>query len=466
MPLPTSAEFLELCRSQIALLTQGLGASLSAVYLAEQVAGSLEPQLTPVLVYPDSADAWRPIGRSQSLLVGSSDHEATIDFTPEAFPLTDTPTADGVQPIVLPDLDSVSSLVHVSMLTANATVQPVVIPLVYGTEMVGLLVTGRNDRPWTDHEHLQLEHIARVLAIACLLDRRSHLLGSILQDQQQFKAQQTDLLHNLLHQFRNPLTALKTFGKLLLRRLAPADSNRDLASSIIQESDRLRDLLSQFEQVIDLDRQQDVAPALAAYTDDLPNGSAQQTKLPALPLPFETATNGLAISPCAINDLLLPLLQSAAAMASDRGLSLQVSLGNDLPPLAANATALREVLSNILDNALKYTPSGGEILVQTFLDEASSRVGIAMSDTGPGIPPQDLSHLFERHYRGVQAMTDIPGTGLGLAIAKDLVHQMHGDIQASSPALVNPAVSREHQRDPGAHQGVTFIVWMPTWSKL
>lgn len=463
MPSPTSTEFLELCRSQIALLSQGLGASLSAIYLAEQVAGSLEPQLTPVIVYPDSADAWQPISRSQLLLNGSLDHEVAVDFTPEVFPLVDTLMADGARAVVLPNSDGASSLVHISMPAADAAVQPVVIPLVYGTEMVGLLVTGRNDRPWTDHEHLQLEHIARVLATACLLDRRSHLLGSILQDQQRLKAQQTDLLDNLLHQFRNPLTALKTFGKLLLRRLAPADPNRDIASSIVQESDRLRDLLSQFEQVIDFERQQDVALMLAADPEDIPDGFTQPAGMPALLLPSETATNQLVISSCAIDDVLLPLLRSAAAIASDRGLSLQVSLAINLPPLAANATALREVLSNILDNALKYTPSGGEILVQTFLDEVGSRIAVAISDTGPGIPPQDLDHLFERHYRGVQAMTDIPGTGLGLAIAKDLLYQMHGDIQAFSPALVNPATSLEHQRDPNPHQGVTFIVWMPTY---
>ncbi len=77
-------------------------------------------------------------------------------------------------------------------------------------------------------------------------------------------------------------------------------------------------------------------------------------------------------------------------------------------------------------------------------------MGIAVSDSGPGIPPQDLAHLFERGYRGVQAETEIPGTGLGLAIAKELVEQMLGEIQVISPA----------RRADAGGSGVTFVVWL------
>ncbi|MHC5832735.1 MAG: sensor histidine kinase, partial [Nostoc sp.] len=93
-----------------------------------------------------------------------------------------------------------------------------------------------------------------------------------------------------------------------------------------------------------------------------------------------------------------------------------------------NVKALREVLNNIIDNALKYTPTGGKILIQAGPEKANFQ-GIVISDNGPGIPPQDFEHLGERHYRGVQAQTEIPGTGLGLAIAKQLIEQMQGEIE-------------------------------------
>jgi signal transduction histidine kinase len=91
-------------------------------------------------------------------------------------------------------------------------------------------------------------------------------------------------------------------------------------------------------------------------------------------------------------------------------------------------------------------------------------LGIAISDTGPGIPSQDLEHLFERHYRGVQASTAIPGTGLGLAIAKELIEQMHGEIEVFSPAQPlwdkqnsESALSNPQDNPP---MGTTFVVWL------
>ena len=110
------------------------------------------------------------------------------------------------------------------------------------------------------------------------------------------------------------------------------------------------------------------------------------------------------------------------------------------------------MLSNLIDNALKYTPGGGQIYIQTGLEQGHYQ-GIAISDTGLGIPAQDLEHIFERHYRGVQRSSNIPGTGLGLAIAKDLIERMHGKIQVFSPARPSSVAG-------GA--GTTFIVWLPT----
>ena len=87
-------------------------------------------------------------------------------------------------------------------------------------------------------------------------------------------------------------------------------------------------------------------------------------------------------------------------------------------------------------------------------------VAVAVSDTGFGITPQDLEHLFERHYRGEKANTEIPGTGLGLAIARDLVRQMQGEIEVFSP--LNPewlpsAAAPLYPTD----RGTTFVLWLP-----
>ncbi|NET73287.1 MAG: ATP-binding protein, partial [Sphaerospermopsis sp. SIO1G2] len=124
----------------------------------------------------------------------------------------------------------------------------------------------------------------------------------------------------------------------------------------------------------------------------------------------------------------------------------------NLPLVKANIKAIQEVLNNIIDNALKYTPPGGKVIIEAGYSKENLQ-GIAISDTGPGIPAKDLEHLGERRYRGVQAQTKIPGTGLGIAIAKQLIQQMHGEIEVFSPALNTDINSRNKP-------GTTFIIWL------
>jgi len=169
--------------------------------------------------------------------------------------------------------------------------------------------------------------------------------------------------------------------------------------------------------------------------------------------------------------VLKPLLVSAEAIAADKNISCHLDLPENLPSVRANPQALREVLSNLIDNAVKYTAPGGHIYIQVNLPDrqtdssktqsqgSSSLMAIAISDTGPGIPEQDLDHLFERHYRGVQANGNIPGTGLGLAIVQDLLNEMQADIEVFSPAATQwlPA-----NRLPTPDPGTTFVIWLTT----
>jgi GAF domain-containing protein len=101
---------------------------------------------------------------------------------------------------------------------SSALVKPgrVVLPLVYEGEIVGVLMAGREDRDWTETEHIQIQQIANTLAIACALDRRCQWLE---ESQKQTYLGQQEFLSTVMHQLRNPLTAIKTFAKLLTRRI-------------------------------------------------------------------------------------------------------------------------------------------------------------------------------------------------------------------------------------------------------
>lgn len=419
------------------------------VYLTEELVEDAEAKLIPIVVYPEATATWED-GTMPRLL-----GEATVADLPQL------PSAR------LPGSNETSQLERMEPLKATPSpdtktpfAQPlarqrqIVLPLIHEDVMMGLLVTTREDRPWNGAEQGQIERIAQTLAIARVLDQRGQWLEQELHQQQLFRSQQHEIFDDLLHQFRNPLTALRTFGKLLLRRLLPGDANRDAAAGIVRESDRLQELLQQFDQAVDLGEANltplALNPAAQQTTGSLiewevdPRNSAQvdgesQSPKPIPLLPGAGFLSGadLVLETCSIAEVLEPLLISARAIAQERYLDLQASIPQSLPPVHADVRALREVLSNLIDNALKYTPTGGQIYIHIVTGCPSAqgmRQAVMIRDTGPGIPPQDLAHVFERHYRGVQTETDIPGSGLGLAIARDLVTQMHGEIQVFSPA--------------------------------
>ncbi|MEH1839130.1 MAG: ATP-binding protein [Nostoc sp.] len=446
MLMSASSDFLALCREQIALLTQGLGATLSIVYLTQELVETPlgEAKLIPVVIYPETA----------LLVPGEKTTEPTVQKqlqVENVFILpnqqrrlltagSESPTSSSKSEI--PDA-SQPHLKEEYLFSGNQ----IVLPLVYEGVMMGLLVTGRKDRVWNEHEESQIQRIAQTLAIACILDQRRAWFEQQLHEQQVLQEKQRDLLDNLLHQFRNPLTALRTFGKLLLKRLRPADTNRNVANSIVRESDRLQELLQQFDQVIDL-TEADLA-SLHLPQEVFVEATIQKDAKPPLLLP---GTGDKAVD-SSLADILEPLFISAKAIAQERKLKLITEIKQNSPLVRANVKALREVLTNIIDNALKYTPTGGKILIQAGQEKANFQ-GIVISDNGPGIPPEDLKHLGERHYRGVQAQTEIPGTGLGLAIAKQLIEQMQGEIEVFSPAINSKLTS------PNA-PGTTFIIWLP-----
>lgn len=433
MIISASSEFVALCREQLALLAQGLGASLSVVYLTQELA-EVSPQtgeakLIPVAVYPETA-------------VVGLEHQIAL---PSVNRYLLSPSSESIGS---DSSDAFSSQVEENNQEYLMGSDQIVLPLIHDSVMMGLLVTGREDRSWKESERTQIERIAQSLAIACIMDRRRAWSTCQLHQHQIMQEKQLDLMDNLLHQFRNPLTALRTFGKLLTKRLRLKDENREVALSIVRESDRLKELLQKFDEAIDL-TPEDLLPAKLPVKNEVEVEATVEESLPLLLL-NEAEQEIVNFS---LNEVLQPLLISAKAIAQERYLKLIAEIDNNLLLVRGNPKALREVLSNILDNALKYTPAEGKILIESIKDKANF-LGIAISDNGPGIPQQDLEHLGERGYRGVQAKTEIPGSGLGLAIAKQLIEQMQGEMEVFSPA------TRFAIKLPDT-PGTTFIVRLP-----
>ena len=460
MLMPASSEFVKLCRSQVAIAVS-LGATFSAVYLTQELVEGSEAKLVPIAVYPEiSVES----AENQGLRLQSSE-SSTVKPVPRLLAPPGLPVEKSTVGAIAPEaLGGNEGSSHQCQGPENVWQQrrQIVTPLIHEGAVMGLLVCGRQDRPWNEREEAQMQQIARTLALACFLDQRSQWMQQELGSSRQIQAQVYDTMHNLLHQFKSPLTALRTFGKLLARRLVPEDKNRNVAFSIVRESERLQELLGQFDRTVDTGE---------AHLK-LPSGTSEKARsnvesIRHSPLSLSPAAN--LQESCFVAEVLKPLLISAEAIASERHLKLLADLEADLPPVSANDRALREVLSNLIDNALKYTPAGCQIYIKVRYKAAEGdragysqlpAIAVAVSDTGAGIPPQDLEHLFERHYRGEKAQTEIPGTGLGLAIARDLVRQMQGEIEVFSPVNPEWLPSAETDLYP-TDRGTTFVVWLP-----
>lgn len=489
MFIPASSEFVTLCKSQVAVLTQGLGAALSAVYLTEELIEGNQPKLIPIVIYPETTGVWEE-NHPELVLPELRGKMTTIPRLSQSLPRLLPQFSDDDQTVDSTSPDQADNFLQRQ--------RQVVLPLIHEGVVMGLLVTSREDRPWNEKELATIERIARTLSIAYIMDQRRAWFEQQLTQASRLKAQQRDRLDDLLHQLRNPLTALRTFGKLLFKRLLPGDRNRDLASSLLRESDRLQELLKEFDTYLDTNETEQPPLLLPA--------AVQPEASPRLGTGNWRRVTGEEYSPSliplSIAAVLEPLIDTAKAIAQERNLFLCSQIPSDLPLVRGNPKGLREVLSNLIDNALKYTPAGGKIDIRvdvlaqtphsqtwpvgtdedlpirgdsvtqsigTGITQPEQRLAIMISDTGPGIPPQDLEHLFERHYRGVQAATAIPGSGLGLAIAKELIEQMQGEIEVYSPAQQVWAIqSWESQKNQNQNQptrGTTFVVWLSIANK-
>ena len=145
----------------------------------------------------------------------------------------------------------------------------------------------------------------------------------------------------------------------------------------------------------------------------------------------ESGRLSLDIRCVSLAELVGGLFESVRPQAEELGVELSSAVSRQLPPLLADERRLRQVLANLISNALVYTPRGGQVRVEA--SSANGRVEVAVTDTGSGISAEDQLRIFERFYRSDRARPrSTGGAGLGLTIARELVHAMKGEMGVTS----------------------------------
>ncbi|MEJ2245847.1 MAG: ATP-binding protein [Acidobacteriota bacterium] len=207
-----------------------------------------------------------------------------------------------------------------------------------------------------------------------------------------------DFIANISHEFKTPLTAIQGFAETLLDGALNDLKNRERFLEIIR----------------------DHASRLGRLTEDL----LKLAEIEAGQLPYEARF-------ISFSEIVNPCLETLRIKAKVKNLALEIDYPNDLPKLFGDLHSFQEILENLLDNAVRYTPNEGVIRVSAA--DKGNEIEISVSDTGIGILKVDQERIFERFYRVDNARSrESGGTGLGLSIVKHLVEAQGGRIKVES----------------------------------
>ncbi|MCR4288322.1 MAG: ATP-binding protein [Deltaproteobacteria bacterium] len=200
-----------------------------------------------------------------------------------------------------------------------------------------------------------------------------------------------DFVANVSHELRTPLASIKGYSETLLDGAAEDENT-----------------LREFLRVIDRH-----ATRMSRLIDDLLTLSK-----------LESHEEAIESSPVDVRELILATAAGFEKQARDKSITIRSSIPESLPKALGDRYRLEQVVVNILDNAIKYTPSGGNVTLSASRQDGFIRIDVA--DTGIGIPKEDIPRIFERFYRVDKARSrELGGTGLGLAIVKHII-QGHG----------------------------------------
>jgi PAS domain S-box-containing protein len=260
---------------------------------------------------------------------------------------------------------------------------------------VKLLLSQGIDNP-LPHNEINFED-GRVLSAQCT--SIPHIgLAITMQDityLKQIDRLKNEFVHTVSHDLRSPLTAILGYVDLLDRVGPVNDQQREF-----------------------IHRVQNSVQSITSLVNDL-------LELGRIEAGFDTQREVVSL-----DGIIRFALETLGGQISEKKLNLQVDLPTDMPPVRGNPIRLRQMVDNLIGNAIKYTQEGGEIAIAVEVQKDQDILRIA--DNGPGIPPSDQPHIFEKFYRAGNVPKGVGGSGLGLAIVKSIIDNHQGRIWVES----------------------------------
>ena len=237
----------------------------------------------------------------------------------------------------------------------------------------------------------------RVLFNAVVQDKRHDRLSGIvavLHDvtkEKEIARMKSDFVSNVSHELKAPLASIKAYVEMLLDGEVPDEAaSREFLQTIAHEADRLNRMI---ENILSLSR--------------LESGLVPVNK-----------------TDLAMTEILREVVDVMAPQAAQKGVRLDADLAPIFFRVRADHDMLYQAVLNVVSNAVKYTPEGGRVQISTYLEDGS--VVVDVSDSGFGIPEDELGRIFEKFYRSRVSDKATAGTGLGLSLVKHVVETVHG----------------------------------------
>jgi len=219
-----------------------------------------------------------------------------------------------------------------------------------------------------------------------------------------------DFVANVSHELRTPLTAIRGYIEALVDELPDPAQTRHFLEIVARHSGRMERLVTDLLRLARLDAKQEV----------------------------------LDVAPCEVHQVVGAVVADLSQAIEAKAQRIAVAVAPDAGMIDADPAKLHDILRNLVENAVNYSPEGANVRVDAA--RRAEWIDIVVSDSGPGIPPADLTRVFERFYRVDKARSRPGGTGLGLAIVRHLV-ELHGG-----------AVTAENRPEGGARFTLTLPV--------